>query len=195
MTDQETTSDNRPFWQLFNKDLSEHTAVLSAFRRGISKEPGEVPEMWPFYRELQESGFLTRKLRAEHLTMVLFAIHQQSASYKVHRGDVEEAPGVSIATALRKLRDNDKFSKEALDKRFMRAVTNTDVTRMVLHLQGLIKQLKAAKLELPLNYDLLFRDLKDWQDPLRIASVKRRWAGQYYGKSTQNKTEKAETAK
>jgi CRISPR system Cascade subunit CasB len=31
-------------------------AELAALRRGIGREPGAVPDMWPFYTELNDEG-------------------------------------------------------------------------------------------------------------------------------------------
>ena len=95
---------------------------LAALRRGLGREPGEAPQMWPFYRSLNEQGRLTWELAAEHLALTLFAVHQQGKERPVHRA------GVGLGTAMRDLRHSGKYSPEAIDRRFSAAATATRVT-------------------------------------------------------------------
>lgn len=150
---------------------------LAALRRGLGREPGEAPQMWPFYRSLNEQGRLTCKLAAEHLALTLFAVHQQGKERPVHRA------GVGLGTAMRDLRHSGKYSPEAIDRRFSAAATATSLTELAGHLRGLITQLRAAGRnggEHALDYTRLTWDLRDWQTPVRAAAVRRRWGSQYF---------------
>ncbi len=131
-----------------------------------------MPEMWPFYTTLTADGRLTDRLQAEHAVLTLFAVHQQSRSQPAQRD------GVGLGSAIRALRDSDKFSPEAVDRRFAAAATATSLAELSVHLRGLISQLRGVTSGL--DYSLLFRDLRDWQWPDRVAAVRRRWGSQYF---------------
>lgn len=145
---------------------------LAALRRGIGREAGSVPEMWPFYTTLTADGRLTDRLQAEHVALTLFAVHQQSRSQPAQCG------GVGLGTAIRVLRDSARFSPEAVDRRFAAAATATSLAELSVHLRGLITQLREVRSGL--DYSTLFRDLRDWQWPDRVAAVRRRWGSQYF---------------
>jgi CRISPR system Cascade subunit CasB len=145
---------------------------LAALRRGIGREAGSVPQLWPFYTTLTADGRSTRALLAEHVALTLYAVHQQSQEHCMHRD------GVGLGAAVSALRRSGKFSPEAVDRRFAAAATATSIVEVSAHLRGLVHQLKTVGQ--PLDYTLLARDLRDWQTPQRIGAVRRRWGGQYF---------------
>jgi len=149
-------------------------ADLAALRRGIGREPGTVPALWPFYTNLNESGQLTRALRAEHTALTLFAVHQQSQGKPMH------VAGIGLGRAIRALHSGEraKFSEDAVNRRFSAAATATSMAELALHLRGLISMLN----DIPqaVDYSRLFEDLVAWQDIRRISQVRRRWGGQYF---------------
>jgi CRISPR system Cascade subunit CasB len=147
-------------------------AVLAALRRGIGREAGTVPEMWPYYRELSASGALTPRLRAEHLTLTLFAVHQQSRPTAVHKRDV------GVGTAMAALRRSGAFSEEAVERRFAAFATATSLTEAGTHLRGLIAQLRS--IEQGLDYTQLMDDLVALQFPASVGRVRRRWGLQFF---------------
>ncbi len=149
-------------------------AHLAALRRGIGREPGDVPAMWPFYTTLRADGSVSDHLHAEHLALTLFAVHQQSQAAPVHR------VGVGVGTAIRALRLDGKFSAEAVDRRFGAAATATTLGEVAHHLRGLITQLRGIKPQPGLDYTRLVADLVRWQHPDRQAWVRRKWGSQYF---------------
>ncbi|HOU24339.1 MAG TPA: type I-E CRISPR-associated protein Cse2/CasB [Anaerolineae bacterium] len=146
---------------------------LAALRRGVGREPGTVPSMWPFYSTLNEQGQMTSSLRAEHVALTLFAIHQRSQLGPVHRKDV------GVGRAVRTLRDSERFSEEAVDRRFTAAANCESLGELSVHLRGLVTQMRSLS-SAGLDYTRLFRDLRDWQLPQRRAAVRRRWGGEYF---------------
>lgn len=150
---------------------------LAALRRGIGREPGTVPEMWRFYTTLVDTGVVTNRLRAEHTALTLFAVHQQSKPVPMHRTDH------GLGTALRAVRRSDKFSEQAVDRRFTAAATATSTAELALHLRGLISQLH--DIDQPLDYTQLFKDLNDWQYPQNQGRIRRQWGSQYFVWSTE----------
>ena len=80
---------------------------LAAFRRGWNAEPGALPTLWAYYTTLTSDGRITRRLRAEHLALTLFGLHQQGQSRPVHARvcDLAKRSAVSacrVATARRR---------------------------------------------------------------------------------------------
>lgn len=159
-------------------------AVLAALRRGIGREPGTVPEMWPYYRELNDSGKSELRLNAEHLTMALFAVHQQSRTQPVHRPN-----GPPVGAAVGALRASGRFSEEAVDRRFSAFATATSLTEAGVHLRGLITQLREIE-DGQLDYTSLFNDLVTWQEPELRGRVRRRWGRHYFAPSSAETTRK-----
>lgn len=179
----ETASPRRFYWQRHTNGQgswgergSPPGADLAALRRGIGREPGSVPEMWPYYTTLNADGAITDGLRAEHLALTLFAIHQQSQSQPVHRD------GVRLGTAVLALRRSDKFkfNPEAVDRRFGAAATATSLTELANHLRGLITQIRGLRSQPGMDYTQLFHDLRVWQSPERRTTIRRRWGAQYF---------------
>jgi len=147
-------------------------AVLAALRRGVGREPGTVPEMWPHYQELNDRGTVTTRLRAEHLVLTLYAIHQQAKPTSVH------AEGIGLGTAMSSLRRSGKFSERAVERRFAAFATATSLAEAGHHLRGLITQLRS--IDQRLDYTLLMRDLVAWQRPASAGAVRRRWGMQFF---------------
>ena len=174
-------SDNGPskgryFWERFA--LGDHSgAQLAALRRGLGVEVGMAPEMWTYYTTLEPDGRITRRLRAEHAALGLFAIHQQSESVLVHRA------GIGMGTALRSLRNSGRFGDDALDARVERATRSSDLGEVTYHLRGLVRMFKDLSPPLGLDYTQLMRDLIDWQDDQGLGRARRRW-GLAYAAST-----------
>ncbi len=147
---------------------------LSAMRRGFGVAAGAVPGMWPLYTTLDADGRLTRRLRAEHVVLSLYGLHQQSQSAPMHR------VGVGLGRALGNLRASGRYSEAAVDSRFMQAATASDTDELGFHLRGLISQLKTLKPPQPLDYTRLYGDLRGWQQPEGIGKVRRRWGSDYF---------------
>lgn len=147
-------------------------ADLAALRRGLGREPGSVPEMWPYYTTLNAEGRLTERLEAEHIALALYALHQQSRTEPMHRH------GVGLGTAMQALRRSEKFSPEAVDRRFSAAATATSLGEVTAHLRGLVSQLRT--ISQGLDYNQLVRDLANWAHPERRSQVRRRWGSQYF---------------
>lgn len=167
-----------PYWRRFVDDTGGWReerppgADLAALRQGIGREAGTVPAMWPYYTTLSADGHVSADLLAEHHALTLYGVHQQSESMPMHR------PKAGVGKAFAALRTHGKFSAEAVDRRFAAAATATSLTEAATHLRGLISQLRV--IDRPLDYDLLFRDLRDWQFPERRPTVRRRWGSAYF---------------
>lgn len=149
-------------------------AELAAFRRCWAAEPGSVPDVWGYYRHLSPDGRVSGKLRAEHCAIALFGLHQQSESVPMHWS------GVRLGQALHRLRLDDKFSTDAVDRRVAQCATADDVAEFAQHLRGLISQLKSLSTPQGFDYVRLVADLIRWQSPDGRPRVRRQLGADYF---------------
>ncbi len=150
---------------------------LAEARRGAGKEPGSVPALWPLYQEHRFYGDDfdgDLELQADHVCMVLFAMHQQSENQAMHRS------GVQFGEALRALRNSERFREraEALDARVYAAATATGIGELESHLRSVTALLKAEGIGL--DYGLLYCDVLQWLRPGGATGVRQRWGRDYY---------------
>jgi CRISPR system Cascade subunit CasB len=178
-----TVTTRTHYWQRFTAERRPPGDELAALRRGIDREAGTVPALWPYYTTLTEDGRRTRALFAEHLALTLFAVHQQSKTLLMHRD------GIGLGTAVLCLKRSGSFSDDAVDRRFAAAATATSLAELAVHLRGLVTQLRG--ITQPLDYSRLARDLRDWQTPERAAAVRRHWGGQYFAPAKTTDTQPA----
>lgn len=153
-------------------------ANLARLRRGLGKPAGDVPEIW----ELTIGG-LPEKLagrndapsraeQAAHLALTLYALHQQSQRVGMHQ------PAISIGRAVGKLREAPDVSSEAVVRRFMAVSTAQSVDEVVVHVRGLITQLRSHAIGL--DYARFADDLRSLLTPGYETQVRLRWGRDFY---------------
>ncbi|MEV4218800.1 type I-E CRISPR-associated protein Cse2/CasB [Nonomuraea sp. NPDC049725] len=154
---------------------------LAAFRAGLGRPAGTVPALWPYYTSpiddrLARQDKVSQELTAEHAALALYGLHQQSRPDPMHR------PDIRLGQALRRLHEDDHnkgFTREAVDRRVDAAASATQVSAFLTHLRGLVSQLRTVGA--PLDYDLLLKDIRDWQRPDTRQLARRRLGLAYYG--------------
>lgn len=158
----------------------EATAVLARLRRGVGKEPGELPELWEVtFEDLPvpeyDSDEPTPLERAVYTALTLYAVHQQSQSAPMHR------QGSTLGAAVRQLR-RQAASDEAVQRRFEALGTADSFREVVHHARGLITQLRGAGI--PLDYGRLADDLYRLQDTRGRAAARVRlsWGRDFHAK-------------
>jgi len=158
--------------------------VASAvFRRGASGVPGAVPQMWRYMATIgDDTGANLRDITAEHHALVLFGFHQQSQPQLVH------VQGVPLGRAVWQLRSS--FSPDAVDRRFINAVTANDLDEVVHHLRGLVLQLRSVSPVLRFDYTQLVKDLGSWQRREQVDGVRLRWGRAYHGAGSHDSDDK-----
>ena len=147
---------------------------LAALRRGVSRSPGELPEIWELTRvEVPESAgdAPTWEEIAVHTAMTLYAVHQQSRTEPMFR------PGIGLGSAAHDLvgRDEENPSARA---RFNALVTSTTVAELRHHLRGFVSLLRARGFAL--DHAMLADDVLRFQQPGGAKKVRLAWARQYY---------------
>lgn len=169
----------------------ELSGLLAAARRGIGKQAGTVPEMWPLHRLTIEDDDGTRRSRqrfdAEHHTLTLWAVHQQGhvrdgAFVPVHhaQGPTPRGIGHLAGELVRPTSDGrPTFSVAAVERRFHRAVLCQSLDALVHNLRGLIQQATTLSPRPHLNYTELFDQLAAWPYPDRQRQLRRAWGRQF----------------
>ena len=147
---------------------------LAALRRGVSRSPGELPEIWELTRVEVPDGAgdaPTWEEIAVHTAMTLYAVHQQSRTEPMFR------PGIGLGSAAHDLvgRDEENPSARA---RFNALVTSTTVAELRHHLRGFVSLLRARGFAL--DHAMLADDVLRFQQPGGAKQVRLTWARQYY---------------
>lgn len=168
----DTRRDRPHYWERAFPPDGRPGHELAALRRGVGQEPGAAPALWPYYTTLNAEGHVSDRLRAEHVALTLYGVHQQSTRKPVHRA------GVGLGAALAVLRRSDSASSDGVDRRFSAAATSTSFAEIGAHLRGLVTRLRGV--ETGLDYTRLYRDLVAWQRPDGVARVRRSWGSQYF---------------
>lgn len=185
MTTEQTVT-RLPYWERYvapthNWRLDPRTGLerrppgedLAAMRSGLSRPVMDSPKMWPHYScEVNDALALRDEVsdeqKAEHAALALFGLHQQSQTRPMHR------QGIKLGHALRLLRQSGKFSEEALDRRVAALAGATSVPALVVHLRGLVTQLRSVGQ--PLDYTHLMADIQAWHSTERRPEVRLKWA-------------------
>lgn len=153
----------------------EAMAALAKLRRGVGKDVGAVPELWPYILDGlpgDDGGDNpTRAERAVYTALTLYAVHQQSRQRAMH------VPGTSLGAAVRRLRTQAP-SEAAVRRRFEALGTAEDFSEVVHHARGLITQLRGA--DIPLDYGAFADDLLRLQDRRFANQVRLRWGRDFY---------------
>lgn len=185
-TEQKSTARRRPYWDKVT--APDHTwridprngqprrppgEDLAAMRSGLGRPVMDSPKMWPLYScEVDDVLALRDEVsdeqKAEHAALALFGLHQQSQAKPMHRR------GVKLGQALRALRRSGKFSEDALDTRVAQLAGATSVSALLVHLRGLITQLRSVGQ--PLDYNHLMADIQAWHHADRRPQVRLKWA-------------------
>ena len=143
---------------------------LAALRRGASRSPGELPEIWELTRvEVPESAgdAPTWEELAVHTAMTLYAVHQQS------RTEPMFSPGVGLGSAARRLIGPPDEENPSARARFNALVTSTTVAELRHHLRGFVSLLRARGFAL--DHAMLADDVLRFQQPGGAKKVRLAW--------------------
>ena len=138
-------------------------AALAALRRGLGRQPGEAPEMYPYVVPWTShlSGW---REAVYYLVASLFAAHPVS-----WHGEGASNFGASMA------RVRPQGGGDSTERRFV-ALLNSRRDDLPEHLRHAVS-LCASK-EVPVNWARLLRDLPNWDDESR--RVQLNWAREFW---------------
>ncbi|WGD37189.1 type I-E CRISPR-associated protein Cse2/CasB [Lysinibacter sp. HNR] len=166
---------------------------LAALRKGAYREPWTVPDMWPFLTEVSYSsnGLVPERIKrqewAEHTALVLYGFHQQSQSESMHTNQY----GHSLGRAMRQLfdvdNDPDNIMDSAMGRRVRELFFATSMPQLFRQILTFTQLFTASGQNLKLNYNVLFDDLVQWQQPNKRDSVRSRWGRDFYATPAKSK--------
>ena len=164
--------------RLLDVQGSWQTAMLAKLRRGVGKEPGELPDLWEVTLDgLPESlrGYSEGANRGEwavHIALTLYALHRQGKSGSM------SCEGVSLGSAIAQLRTLE--NEQSLKRRFDALLTAKDFQALSRHARSLVQLLRAA--DVKFDYPQFARDVYRYQleDAQIRNQVRLRWGRDYY---------------
>ena len=167
-------------------DLSSGKAMLANLRRGVGREPGELPQLFGILLSdmpedfWSKSGTATKEEWVCYTALTLYALHQQGYDAKSQHMHTDE--GVSLGKAMYKLAasyDGDPNAEQRVVQKMRILATSADVKELSHHLRGIVQLLKANGISL--NYKRLAGDLYEMQFPDGKRKVCLRWGQEFYG--------------
>lgn len=171
----------------------EQRAVLAKLRRGVGRQPGEVPELWAIMLEDLPEDMQSvrvpepsREEWAIHIALTLYALHQQGK-------DVKREPmhqkGIGLGSAARQLaaKQPGDFidNRERVARRFNKAAMADSMAEMEHYLRGFVQLLRANAVAL--DYETLAGDLYRVQFEDFKGNVRLRWGEDFYAGSAEDK--------
>lgn len=162
-------------------------AMLAKLRRGIGKQPGEMPELFEIlFEDMSEElygkgGNPSNAEWAIYTALTLFALHQQGkGSQPMSVGGTTEGKksGNSLGVAVGYLTKKEPDRKMAIKRRFDAACTANEFTEFAHHARGLIHLLKAE--DITLDYPRFALDLYWYQYNDIRNRIRLRWGEDYY---------------
>ena len=178
-------------FQLTRDNTSYNRAALARLRRGVGRDPGDLPEIWEItLAELPEElssrdGKATRAELAIHTALTLFALHQQGKTESVN------SKGISFGRMARSLVAHDKSNEQTVKRRFDAALTSKDFFEFSRHARSLILLSKSNPNDCGLDYPRFAKDLFLYQNPDFRISVMLKWGQDFWilAKTTQTQEE------
>jgi CRISPR system Cascade subunit CasB len=160
------------------RDAPAARADLARLRRGLGKPAGSVPEIWDITIGAVPEALRwnrdepSRAEHAAHAVLCLFALHQQSLSVPAH------VPGVSFGQAVARLAAAEGRSADAVTRRFMAVATAASIDEVLVHIRGLITQLRGIRQGL--DYARLADDVLGLLTPGTATAVRLAWGRDFY---------------
>ncbi|HBN83142.1 MAG TPA: type I-E CRISPR-associated protein Cse2/CasB [Clostridiales bacterium] len=162
-------------------------AMLAKLRRGIGKQPGELPELLEIVLSNNPEDFygkgdeISKPVWAIYTALTLFALHQQGKDHPMSsNGNAEtKKPGNSLGAAVGCLvKKGDEDRELAIKRRFDAVVTANEFTEFAYHARSIIQLLKAE--DITLDYPRLAEDCYWCQFDEVRNQIRLRWGEDYY---------------
>lgn len=162
-------------------------ATLAHLRRGVGKAPGSSPNIWEatlygMPEELMGEGKVPSRAEwATHISLTLFALHQQSRDIN---SQLMHEEGSTLGKAVGKLAKKDG-NELRIKRRFDKVLTAVNPEEMAHHLRGIIQLLRSDGI--PLDYSDLAEKLYDYQIIEKQDRIRLQWGRAYlYALSTKS---------
>jgi CRISPR system Cascade subunit CasB len=159
-------------------DGPQQRANRAKLRKGIGREPNEVPEIWDITLAnipedlMSWDGATTPAEQAIHAALTLFSLHQQGKSETVSRANV------GFGSAARRLVTPDKENEQTIKRRFDAMLTAKDFIELSRHARGLVQLMKAK--DVYLDYPRFAKDLYRHQNSETRDRVMYKWGEDFW---------------
>lgn len=161
-------------------------AMLAKLRRGIGKQPGELPELFEIIlgdmpEKLYGKGDgPSYSVGAIYTALTLFALHQQGKDRPMSVSGKSENRNIgnSLGTAVGYLVRQDREREPAIKRRFDAVMTANEFTEFAHHARGLIQLLRAG--DITLDYPRFAEDIFWYKFDETRNRVRLRWGEDYY---------------
>lgn len=153
-------------------------AALARLRRGVGKPAGSVNEILQYTLSDKFVGSspgddATAAEVAAHISLTLYATHQQSQGERMHQR------GWGMGRSVRKLHPEEPgAAPNPVLRRFQALGTSDSLDELVHHARGMVQLLRAK--QIPLDYALLADELVAWQQPGGASVIRLRWGREFY---------------
>lgn len=158
---------------LYSLGEKQARGALAALRRGLGQPPGTVAEMYRYVVPWLPKDVSRGEEAVYYLVASLYAIHPKST------------PHGNLGEHLARTRKQE--GDEALERRFT-ALLSAHADDLPDYLRQAVSFLKSK--EEPINWDQLFRDLRNWDAPDR--RVQKDWARAFWKRVPTGTDEKTE---
>ncbi len=167
-------------------DLGSGKAMLANLRRGIGREPGELPQLFGILLSdipedfWSKNGTATKEEWVCYTALTLYALHQQGYNAKSQHMHTDE--DVSLGKAMYRLAasyDGDPNAEQRVVQKMRMLATSADVKELSHHLRGIVQLFKANGISL--NYRRMAGDLYEMQFPEGKRKVCLKWGQDFYG--------------
>lgn len=175
-------------------DYSSGKAMLANLRRGVGREPGELPQLFGiFLLDLpetfwSENGIATKEEWVCYTILTLYALHQQGYDAKSQPMHIDE--DVSLGKAMYKLvmTDNgDPNAEQRIVQKLRTLATSVDIKELSHHLRGIVQMFRNNGISI--NYCKLAGDLYEMQFPEGKRRVCLKWGQDFYGRNSKKADE------
>ncbi|MBI4336996.1 MAG: type I-E CRISPR-associated protein Cse2/CasB [Chloroflexi bacterium] len=158
--------------------------ALAALRRGLGKQPGEAPEMYPYVVRWAQGGRPWQE-RVYYLVASLFAWHQGS-----WHGDASKHEVTNLGASFARLAPQGAENRPGVERRFV-ALLNCHRDDLPNHLRHAVGLLKSKGIPLPIDWAQLLHDIQGWDSEHRWVQLA--WARAFWGQAAPTSEEPAET--
>jgi CRISPR system Cascade subunit CasB len=164
------------------RDTSAGKAMLANMRRGIGKQPGELPELWGIVfedipDELTGKSGPSDAEQSVYISLTLYALHCQGSETSMNASDVSLG---KAAAGLVHTQDD----KERIEKRLNLVVSSNSLTDIAYQLRGIVYLLKNDGIAL--DYPRLAKELYLFAFPAYSGEVKLKWGRDFYRELSKN---------
>lgn len=156
-------------------------AELANLRRGLGKQPGELPELWGSFLEDIPGGLVGKGKKpsaaenAIYTAMTLYALAHQGADPAIHSANQKD---ITLGRAAGRYAGADETDRERMERRLKSILSSETVEDMGHGIRGIIQLIRDK--DIRLDFPRLAADLYTYSFPEGKEQVRLEWARDFY---------------